>query len=237
MAMFELDLPTGVVAHSLKDPHQQACILAQTVADALRFAIQTEGRASLVVPGGESVLTFFERLAEQELDWSCVTVTLTDERWVPPQHADSNERRVRSHLLRGRAASARFIGLYHAAVDLDRAADAAHQALAELQRPIDVVVLGMGEDGHTASLFSGEPLLRHALDPQCPVWCLPMHAPQEPKQRISLTYAVLASARLLCLAVQGHGKFLTLSRALHATPLQMPIHAFLRYPLEIYWCP
>ena len=237
MAISELDLPTGVMAHSLSNAHQQASVLATTVADALSFAIQTEGEATLLVPGGRSPIAFFEKLSRQSLDWSRVTISLTDERWVPPHHPDSNEALVRQYLLQNKAAAARFIGLYYPAATWDEAAQLATQALAELRRPIDVLVLGMGEDGHTASLFPGNTLLRYALDACSPAVCVPMQAPTEPHQRLSLTYPVLASARLQCLVIQGHGKFLALSRALHATSLQMPVHAFLHYPLEIYWCP
>jgi 6-phosphogluconolactonase len=237
MAISELDLPTGVVAHSLSSASQQASLMATTVADALSFAIQTEGEASLLVSGGRSPIEFFEKLSHQPLDWSRVTISLTDERWVPPEHPDSNEGLVRRHLLQNKAATARFIGLYHPADSLEEAAQQASQGLAALRRPIDVLILGMGEDGHTASLFPGNPLLQQALASDCPALCLPMQAPAESSARLSLTYPLLASARLQCLVIQGHGKFLALSRALHATPLQMPIQAFLTYPLEIYWCP
>lgn len=237
MAISELELPTGVVAHSLADDARLAEALADKVAEALSFALQTDGSASIAVSGGRSPIPFFEALSRRSLDWSRVQVCLADERWVPLDDAASNEALVRRHLLQNEAASARLVGLYHPAATLEEAAELASQGIAALNQPLDVVVLGMGEDGHTASLFPGNPNLAEALDPDCARSCLPMLAPSAPQQRISLTYPVLARARTQCLAIQGQAKLETLERALHATPLQMPIRAFLHSPLEIYWCP
>jgi 6-phosphogluconolactonase len=237
MAISKLDLPAGVLAHSLAGPAHLATALAQRVADALRAALDSHGQATLVVSGGRSPIAFFTALAQQELAWAQVTVSLADERWVPVGHADSNERLVRAHLLQGRAAKARFVGLYQAHASLEGAAQKAEAALAALP-PIDVLVLGMGDDGHTASLFPGNPLLADALSPQCSHGCLPMHAPSSPHQRLSLTLPRLAAARTQLLAIQGPGKLTTLTQALAGDdPLQLPIRAFLHAPLEIYWCP
>jgi 6-phosphogluconolactonase len=237
MAISELDLPLGVVARSLSDPAQLADALATAVAEALRTAIATQGTATLVVSGGRSPTAFFQRLAQQQLPWSQVVVSLADARWVGVEHADSNEALVRRHLLQGPAAAARLLGLYRPAVSLEEAALAADQALAELPS-IDVLVLGMGDDGHTASLFPNSPNLAQALRPDGTRRCLPMLAPSEPRQRLSMTLALLASARLPLLAIQGPSKLATLSAALATGEVaQMPIRALLRSPLEIYWCP
>jgi len=237
MAISELDLPTGVVAHCSADGQRQAELLAETVSNALAYAVQTHGSASLVVSGGRSPVAFMEALSGCELDWRRVQVSLADERWVPPGDADSNEGLVRRHLLRNAASEARLVGLYHPADSLEEAARLADQALAEFSRPIDVLVLGMGNDGHTASLFPGNPNLARALRQDCAERCLPMQAPLAPQQRLSMTYPLLAGARLQCLAIQGGDKLETLRAALDADPLQMPVRAFLHSPLEIYWCP
>jgi 6-phosphogluconolactonase len=171
------------------------------------------------------------------LPWAQVVISLADERWVPVSHADSNEGLVRRHLLRGPAAAARFIGLYQAAESLEEAALQADQALAELPS-IDVLVLGMGDDGHTASLFPQSPNLHEALRADCPRRCLPMQAPSVPRQRLTMTLPLLASAHLPLLAIQGSSKLQTLSQALASEEVaSMPIRAFLSSPLEIYWCP
>nr|WP_298117502.1 6-phosphogluconolactonase [uncultured Pseudomonas sp.] len=237
MAISKLDLPIGVLARSHSDAKHLAQDLANAVATTLRAAIDSHGVATLVVSGGRSPVAFFECLAKQELPWAQVVISLADERWVPVSHADSNEGLVRRHLLRGPAAAARFIGLYQAAESLEKAALLANQALAELP-PIDVLVLGMGDDGHTASLFPQSPNLHEALRIDCPQRCLPMQAPSVPRQRLSMTLSLLATARLPLLAIQGSSKLQTLSRALTCEDVaSMPIRAFLRSPLEIYWCP
>jgi len=238
MAIYTVELPPGVVAHGLADAERLAAAMAQQVAEVLRTAIDAHGRASLVVSGGRSPVAFFERLAEQALEWERVTVALADERWVPLGHPDSNAGLVQRHLLCGRAAPARFLGLYQPAESLEAAAQLADAALAELPLPIDVLVLGMGEDGHTASLFPGSPNLAAALEPECPHRCLAMLAPSVPHQRLTLTLPLLASARLSLLQIQGEAKLATLRAALAGEDArQMPIRAFLHSPLEIYWCP
>lgn len=236
MAISELDLPVNVVAHSLGDPQQLAQTLAEDVARALARAVQTQGTASLVVSGGRSPVAFFEALSRLPLEWDRVQVSLADERWVPPEDAASNEGLLRRHLLQNEAARARLIGLYQPAETLEEAARLAAEALIDLKQPIDVLVLGMGDDGHTASLFPGSPLLADALREDCADRCLPMQAPVAPTQRITMTYPLLSSARLRCLAIQGTGKLDTLRQALETDPMQMPIRAFLQSSLEIYWC-
>ncbi|BAU75861.1 6-phosphogluconolactonase [Metapseudomonas furukawaii] len=237
MAISNLNLPAQVLGLSLDNPAQLAGELALTVANALRGAIAERGAATLVVSGGRSPVAFFERLAAQELDWSKVTLGLADERFVPVSHPDSNEGLVRRHLLQGRAAAARFLGLYQPAPSVEASAQLADARLADLEDP-DVLVLGMGEDGHTASFFPGSPNLAAALDPEGPRRCLPMLAPSVPRQRLTLTLPVLRRARLTLLSLQGAGKLATLADALAGEDVaQMPIRAFLSRPLEIYWCP
>ncbi|WP_192985720.1 6-phosphogluconolactonase [Pseudomonas sp. EggHat1] len=236
MAISELKLPPGVQACPHAGAERLAQALAVRVADALRQAITSRGKATLVVSGGRSPVPFFEALAQQQLPWAQVLVSLADERWVPVNHAGSNEALVRRHLLRGPAAEARFLSLYQVAGSLEQAAELADAAVAELV-PIDVLVLGMGDDGHTASLFPHSPNLHQALQPDCARRVLPMLAPSEPAQRLTLTLPVLASARLPLLAIQGQAKLNTLSAALMpGETAQLPIRAFLNSPLEIHWC-
>ena len=237
MAISELELPANVTARDFNDTAQLATGLARDVATRLNGAIAANGQATLVVSGGRSPVAFFQALIQQPLDWSKVLVTLADERWVPVEHVDSNAGLLKRHLLTGKAAKARFLSLYRAAASLDAAALEADQALAELPG-IDVLVLGMGDDGHTASLFPNSPNLAEGLDPQSARRCLPMLAPTVPHQRLSMTRALLARAGFTALSVQGPGKLATLRAALAGDDLsEMPIRAFLQDPLDIYWCP
>lgn len=237
MAISDLQLPGTVNVHELNDATTLAETLAKDVSDRLRRAIADKGQATVVLSGGRSPVPFLERLATQDLEWSKVVVSLADERWVPVEHADSNAGLLKRHFLKGAAAKARFIGLYSPAADLEAAAEEADQALAELPS-IDVLVLGMGDDGHTASLFPNSPHLIEGLEPAGTRRCLPMLAPSVPHQRLSMTRALLASADFIALSVQGPGKLATLRAALDGNdPTTMPISAFLHDPLDIYWCP
>lgn len=237
MAISDLELPVGVVARSHSDAQHLARALAENVAGALRDAIDSRGQATLVVSGGRSPIAFFKALSQQTLPWNKVLVSLADERWVPTSHEDSNEALVRRHLLQGPAAEAQLLGLYQSAASLEQAAELAEQALRDLPG-IDVLILGMGTDGHTASLFPDSPNLDEALSEDCSRRCLPMLAPSVPHQRLTLTLPLLRAARLPLLSIEGPGKLAVLEQALQQDNLKnMPISAFLRAPLEIYWCP
>ncbi len=121
MTISNLDLPVQTLGFSLGNADQLAGELALTVSNALRGAIAERGAATLVVSGGRSPIAFFERLAQQELDWAKVTISLADERWVPVSHPDSNEGLLRRHLRQGPAAAARLVGLYQSAASLEQA--------------------------------------------------------------------------------------------------------------------
>lgn len=237
MSLASQQMPLGVTGYQYETAAQMAEALALRVAEVLRAAIAERGRALLVVSGGRSPVAFFERLAREHLPWKQVLVSLADERWVPPAHPDSNEALVRRHLLQGLAAEACFIGLYRQATSHEQAAELAEAGLAGLP-PADVLVLGMGDDGHTASLFPASANLAAALREDCPRRLLPMQAPSAPVERLSLTLSALRAARLILLAIQGPSKLETLARALQPGTVEaLPIRALLRPPLQIHWCP
>ncbi|RMQ44530.1 6-phosphogluconolactonase [Pseudomonas cichorii] len=237
MAICDLELPAGLVAREFDNPQLLASTLAVNVAERLQAAIAANGTATLVVSGGRSPVAFFQSLAEQPVDWSRVVISLADERWVPVEHADSNAGLLQRHLLQGPVAEAKFIGLYTPAASLEEAALAADEILQQLPT-IDVLILGMGDDGHTASLFPDSPNLAEALQPDGERRCLPMLAPSVPHQRLTLTRRLLASARHPILSVSGQAKLDTLRTALAGDDIaQLPVRAFLNSSLEIYWCP
>lgn len=193
--------------------------LVATVADTLRAAVAGRGAATLAVSGGRSPVALFEALRSQALPWAQITVTLVDERWVADGHPDRNDRLVRTHLLQGPAAAARFVPLIAPGPlpPLAEAAAAADARMAALP-PADLVLLGMGADAHTASLFPGSPDLAAGLDPQQPARVLAMRLPEPPPQpahaRLSWTLAQLLRARALLLPLQGADKLATLARVL-----------------------
>ncbi|MFM9382040.1 6-phosphogluconolactonase [Pseudomonas sp. UV AK001] len=237
MAISDVKLPAGVNAHEYKSPVLLAEGLALNVAKQLSDALAARGNAVLVVSGGRSPVAFFQHLAKQELDWSKVVVTLADERWVPVEHADSNAGLLKQYLLKGPAAKAQFLSLYSAAANVEQAAENADRLLAELPA-IDVLVLGMGDDGHTASLFPDSPNLAEALQADGTRRCWPMLAPSVPRQRLTMSRALLASAKHKILSISGQSKLTTLNAALASNDVAaMPVRAFLQPTLEIYWCP
>lgn len=195
-----------------------AAQLSQHIADALQHAIRERGHALLAVSGGKSPIALFERLREQALDWRSVTVILVDERCVPHDHADSNTALVRQHLLQGPAAAAHFVPFFEDMPEgelsdaaLTALAQTAQQRLAALPWPLDVGILGMGEDGHTASLFPHAPGLEQALSSHNSVaWVRPSTAPHA---RLTLTLHALRSARELHLSIAGEAKRAVLARA------------------------
>ena len=206
--------------------------LIALVETTLTEAVAERGQAVIAVSGGKSPVPLFEALAETDLPWSNVTVTLVDERLLPTSHEDSNEHLVRTHLLKGRASAARFVGLRGTAPGLEAAAAAADRAIADLPAAFDLVVLGMGEDGHTASWFKDGDRLDQALDPAGTLRVIAMVAESAAAcpERLTLTLPVVAAARLVVLPVEGEGKLATLARALADGPEEdLPIRAALRH--------
>jgi 6-phosphogluconolactonase len=218
-----------------------AASLADAIAASLSQAIAQRGLASLVVSGGNSPKQLFQLLSKRPLDWSRVCVALADERWVEPTDAGSNEKLVRDNLLQGAAAAARFAGLKNAAPSPDLGAVSAWETFARVPRPFDVLVLGMGDDGHTASLFPHSPNLPTALNPGAAAGCIGMRAPTEPHARLSLNLSALLDSRLVYLLLIGDAKLKTFTAASGAGPIEdMPVRAVLRQdrtPVEVVWAP
>ncbi|MFZ5491362.1 MAG: 6-phosphogluconolactonase [Pseudomonadota bacterium] len=212
--------------------------LADAVAADLDTALGERPRASLVVSGGRSPIAFFECLRSAALDWSRVVITLADERWVPPEHADSNARLVTEHLLQGAAAAARFVPLWNGAPTPADAIAERSAALAALPRPVDALVLGMGEDGHTASLFPGAAGLAAAIDRQAAALLVAIDPPAAPHPRLSLTLAALLDSRQIHLPVVGTVKQAIYRQALvGGDATRWPIAAVLnqqQVPVHVY---
>lgn len=226
--------------HTHSTPTDLDAELAGWVADRLREGIARRGTATLAVSGGRTPLGFFRLLRMQALDWGRVTVTLTDERWVPSDHADSNEKLVREHLLTGPAAASRFLPLKYPAHDAVDGATLASQALSTCGT-FDAAILGMGEDGHTASLFPDSPQLAAGLYDASGSACIATeNATKAPRWRISLTAPRLLDARAIAVHITGAAKWALLGDALAGTSLEhLPIRFALnqeRVPCHVFWC-
>jgi 6-phosphogluconolactonase len=215
--------------------------LASEVAQALDRAVGARGFASLVVSGGRTPVKFFEQLRVQPIEWRRVCVALADERWVDPANPGSNEKMVREVLLAERAAEARFTGLKNAAPSPDLGAVSAWETFARIPRPFDVTLLGMGDDGHTASLFPGSPNLSIALAATAAAGCVGMWAPSAPQARLSLNLSALLDSRRMLILIEGDAKLSTYEAAAGAGPIEeMPVRAVLRQkrvPVEVVWAP
>jgi 6-phosphogluconolactonase len=222
-------------------PAQADQALSDAICAALAAALHDRGQASLVVSGGRSPIEFFQRLQAAALDWSRVWITLADERWVPDGDPDSNATLVRQHLLQGAAAAARFVPLWNAALTPAHALADRAAALAALPRPFDAVVLGMGEDGHTASLFAGADGVEAALDPCGSALLAAINPPQAAHQRLTLTVAALLDSRHIHLPLAGATKQAVYAQALRdCDPLQLPVAAVLcqsAVPVTTYLSP
>lgn len=233
--------------HVCANTAAQARQLAEAVAAQLRHAIATRGHALLAVSGGKSPIALFEHLRQQPLDWASVTVLLADERCVPHTHPDSNTALVRQHLLQDGAAAATFVTLFDAlpdapdtglAVDnplaqdaIDTLAATANHRLAALHWPLDVAVLGMGEDGHTASLFPAAPGLDTALHTTAHVaWVRPDAIGHAPHPRLTLTLPTLQAARQLHLSLAGPAKQAVYRQALARPDAALPVSLLLHRP-------
>jgi 6-phosphogluconolactonase len=224
-----------------KDSLTLAAALAGQVAGLLRDGIRARGKASLVVSGGSTPAVFFAALSELELDWGKVVITLADERWVDPVEADSNERMVRLLLLRNRASAARFVGLKTGAATAALGEKECAEYLALVPRPFDVLILGMGNDGHTASLFPQAPRLDEALNMDSGLLCLAVTPPVAPHERMTLTLPALLHSRQIILHIAGPDKRVVYERALAEGPVaEMPVRAVLGQtvaPVAVFWCP
>lgn len=230
---------SSAVLHEWPDRDALDRALAEAVSAALKAGLERRGTASLVVSGGRTPLGFLRALAQTPLDWSQVALTLADERWVDVLDEASNERLLRAALAGTPAAAARIVGLKTAHADPEAALAEVAGRLATLPRPFAAVVLGMGDDGHTASLFPDAPQLAAAIASPAPVAALtPCVAPHA---RLSLTPAALFDAQALFLHITGDGKRALLDVALGDGPVEvLPVRLALRHDrpaCQVYWAP
>lgn len=196
----------------------------------LSNAVAERGQAYLVVSGGKTPQALFNTLASSDLPWSKITVLLADDRWLPSSHADSNEGLVKNSLLKNNATAACFISLY------SEQADSAFDGAAEINKRLadlpafDAVILGMGEDGHTASLFPCSEQLTAGLDDNAPA-ALAVKPTTAPYERLSLSKQRILNSRQIFLHLVGDKKLHVLNNAIADTDItKMPIRAFLHHP-------
>ena len=225
------------IQQQFADQSTMVAALGGFVVNRLQQAIPTRGQALLAVSGGKTPAALFDWLSQQPLDWGKVFIALADDRWLPPDHADSNTRLVRQHLLQGPAAAAHFTPLVNAAPTPEKGLLQAIDRFNALPQPFDLILLGMGDDGHTASLFPCAPQLKQALNSSEPL--VAMHPQTAPYARISLSPAALRQSRQNILLISGANKQAVLQQALQeGPPEQMPVRLLWQAgmpPLAAYW--
>ena len=206
--------------------------LAKLLAEGLDAAIAARGHASLSVPGGTTPGPVFDILSQMPLDWAKVAVLLNDERWVGEDSPRSNTRLLRERLLCGPAAKAKLVPLYAPSARSEDQLAALAAGLAP-HLPISVLLLGMGADMHTASLFPGADLLTQALAADAPpLMALRAEAAGEP--RVTLTAPVLQAAETIHILITGAEKRAAIERARDLPPEQAPIRTVLDHA-TIHW--
>jgi 6-phosphogluconolactonase len=231
-------LPEHVGFYSTNDSESLALDLSQNINEVLVETIKKRGRASIAVSGGSTPIPLFEALSRLNLDWGKVDLTLVDDRWVESDNKDSNELLVRTHLIKNKAVKVNFVPLKNNSSNAEKGQISSEKALKNFTLPFDVVVLGMGTDGHTASLFPCSEEIKLAMDlnnDDCLVATTPTSAPYE---RLSLTAKAIIDAKNVFLHLNGSSKLHALEEAMNTKDAyKMPIYAFLEDGLDIYWSP
>lgn len=234
-------LENSLTCHSFTSSQELAQKLADEIAQCLAQAITKRGQASLVVSGGSTPKPLFKHLSLKKIDWKKVIITLADERWVDSEDPASNEKLVRSMLLQNEAASATFIGLKNTSPTASDGEKKCHESIGTIPQPFDTVILGMGDDGHTASLFPGARRLPEAVDMRSGFNCMSISPPNTPHERLTLTLPTLLNSREIIVHITGEDKKRVIDKALaEGNEENMPIRYILRQkqvPVRIFWAP
>lgn len=221
--------------HEYPDREMLMLRLAQRISSELGESLRSTGRATLSVPGGTTPGPVFDTLSGADLDWSQVSVLLNDERWVNEDSPRSNTRLLRERLLVGRAANATLVPLYAPGLATPEEGIEALSSGLEPHLPISVLLLGMGEDMHTASLFPGADNLEAALRSDAPA-LMAMRAEAASEPRITLTAPVLQTALRVHVLITGEAKRKAIESAVKLSPKEAPI-ALVLDQAQVHWAP
>ena len=230
-----------IICNQREDLYQK---VANRCATLLTRGIEKQGVASFIVPGGSTPSPIFEKLSRMSLLWNNVFITPSDERWVNIQHPQSNQRLIESCLMINHAKSSQIVGLKNDSSTPFEGEELSEKNISRIKKPFDVALLGMGEDGHFASLFPGSEQLERALDISSQKNCIGIDAHHSPvagefNQRMSLTLSALLKSKLIILIITGNKKLDVVRSAINENDsFDKPVAALLnqnKVPVEIYW--
>ncbi|MFK5980289.1 MAG: 6-phosphogluconolactonase [Rhizobiaceae bacterium] len=224
--------------HALENREILANKLADQIEAELKIGLGLNGKASIAVSGGSTPVSFFKALSKRDLDWSNITITLVDERWVDDSEDRSNAKLVKDFLLKNNAAAAKFQPLFQEGMEPEEAVATIEEAIKPLL-PFDAVVLGMGEDGHTASFFPSGDKLETATDLNTKNIISTMRASAAGEVRVTLTLPPILATNFLAIHLEGGKKQQVMGRALdESEPVNdLPIRHILRNykDVELFW--
>lgn len=223
--------------HLFNDFDELQATLTEHLLNILSKALVKNGAAVMAVPGGSTPIPLFQELAKKKFNWEKVTFLLTDERWVDNSHTESNENLLRTHFLD--TSGANFIPLKSKADSAKEGQKATEKRLEQIPFPTDICLLGMGEDGHIASLFPDAPELNQALDTNSKQRCIAVSPPSTPQERLSLTLSALLNTNQIILLIKGDKKRKIYLEAKEAkNPITFPVGHILHQshaPIDVYW--
>lgn len=234
----------NITEHFFNNKDELTSALTQLLSTRLQHALTAQPRASLLVSGGSSPAPAYRALSHLDINWQQVDVAMVDERWVDPSHPKSNETFIKQTLLQHHGAAANFITMKNAAPSAQQGLEQTEQAYQTLSRPFDITILGMGTDGHTASLFPHAQGLEQALTSQqlvCAIDAKPSEVTGEITERMSLTLHGIAQSKVVILLISGEQKRSVYQQALQGDNLlDMPLRSVLQHPdieLLVFWSP
>jgi 6-phosphogluconolactonase len=223
-------MPKDPIIHDHGDMVENASIAIEA---ALREALNTRDTASLIVSGGSSPKPLYAKLSKADLDWSMVTVSLVDERWVDPGQVGSNADFIQENLIQNNASAAKFFGLKTAHPSTEAGLRDAEARFASVDQPFDVCVMGMGGDAHTASWFPNSKGLSNALNLEndnilCAIDAAGAPVAGDYPHRISLTLSAVLNSHLIILFIPGETKREVFNSVASKPLLDAPVQALLQ---------
>jgi 6-phosphogluconolactonase len=237
MSNLDIDLPSHVTINIFDNAIDASNALSNELEAIICNAVEDQGKAAIAVSGGSTPVPMFKALNNKPLPWEKLLITLVDDRWVPPSHPDSNEALVQEYLLGQHCPETKFAGFWKPNGNIATAESECNSLLTSLlPNLIDAVVLGMGNDGHTASLFPQAQQLEYALQTSSP--CCAVTPVTAPHDRMTLSAHRLLASKNRFLHIKGQDKIETLRLAASDDDVTlMPIRLFLKQPLTIFWSP